>query len=93
MVLYKLGMVKKKQKVRFHKGDKRPGGQLSGKLKYKVEMVKEGKKILWTVLEKPTNNIVGKFFFEEDANILADFQNENRVWQNNGGIPKFLWNY
>ena len=24
---------------------------------------------------------------------LADFQNKNRVWQENGGIPKFLWNY
>ena len=86
-------MVKKKQKVRFHKGDRRPGGQLSKKLKYEVEMVKEGKKILWCVLETPTNNIVGKYFFEEDAHGLADFQNKNRVWQNNGGIPRFLWNY
>ena len=31
--------------------------------------------------------------FEEDANSLADFQNKHRVWQENGGIPKFLWNY
>ena len=38
-------MVKKKQKVRFHKGDKRPNS-LEKKLKYKVEMAKEGKKIL-----------------------------------------------
>ena len=87
-------MVKtKKQKVRFHKGDRRPGPGVSKKLSYKVEMAKEGKKILWLVLEQPTNNIVGKYFFEEDANSLADFQNENRVWQENGGIPKFLWNY
>ena len=56
-------------------------------------MAKEGKKILWLVLEQPTNNIVGKYFFEEDANSLADFQNEHKVWQENGGIPKFLWNY
>ena len=87
-------MVKtKKQKVRFHKGDKRPGPGVSKKLSYKVEMAKEGKKILWLVLEQPTNNIVGKYFFEEDANSLADFQNEHKVWQENGGIPKFLWNY
>ena len=87
-------MVKtKKQKVKFHKGDRRPGPGVSKKLSYKVEMAKEGKKILWLVLEQPTNNIVGKYFFEEDANSLADFQNEHKVWQENGGIPKFLWNY
>ena len=85
-------MVKKKQKVRFHKGDIRPN-KLNKKLRYKVEMAKEGKKILWHVLEKPTNNIVGKYFFEEDAQNLAQFQNKHRVLQENGGIPKFLWNY
>ena len=83
---------KKTQKVRFHKGDKRPN-TLENKLKYTVEMAKEGKKILWHVLEQPTNNIVCKYFFEEDAQHLADFQNKNRVWQENGGIPKFLFNY
>ena len=84
---------KKKQKVRFHKGDSRPAKELKNKLTYSVEMAKEGKKILWHVLEEPTNNVVGKYFFEEDANELADFQNKHRVWQENGGIPKFLWNY
>ena len=84
---------KKKQKVRFHKGDSRPAKGLKNKLTYSVEMAKEGKKILWHVLEEPTNNVVGKYFFQEDANQLADFQNEHRVWQENGGIPKFLWNY
>tara|TARA_B100000900_G_scaffold408227_1_gene422167 strand:+ start:582 stop:845 length:264 start_codon:yes stop_codon:yes gene_type:complete len=84
---------KKKQKVRFHKGDKRPGEGLSKKLKYQIEMVKEGKKILWHVLETPTNNIVSKYFFEEDAQKIVDFQNKHRVWQENGGIPRFLWNY
>ena len=83
---------KKKQKVRFHKGAKRPNN-LEKKLKYKVEMAKEGKKILWHVVELPTKNIVSKYFFEEDANSLAEFQNKHRVWQVNGGIPKFLWNY
>ena len=63
------------------------------KLSYKVEMAKEGKKILWHVIEQPTNNVVGKYFFEEDANQLADFQNEHKVWQVNGGIPKMLWNW
>ena len=59
-------MVKKKQKVRFHKGDKRPNS-LEKKLKYKIEMAKEGKKILWHVLESPTNNVVSKYFFEESC--------------------------
>jgi hypothetical protein len=45
------------------------------------------------VLETPTDNVVAKHFFEEDANVLADFQNKHRVWQENGGIPRFLWNY
>ena len=83
---------KKTQKVRFHKGDQRPGG-IDKKLTYTVEMAKEGKKILWHVVESPTNNIVSKYFFEEDAQKLADFQNKHRAWQENGGIPKFLWNY
>ena len=87
-------MVKKrKQKVRFHKGDRRPAKGLRKKLNYTVEMVKEKKKILWQVIESPTDNVVGKFFFEEDANDLANFQNKHKVWQENGGIPKFLWNY
>ena len=84
---------KKKQKVRFHKGDKRPGPGVRKKLTYSVEMAKEGKKILWHVLEQPTGNVVSKYFFEEDANSLAEFQNKHRVWQVNGGIPRFLWNY
>ena len=87
-------MVKRKtQKVRFNKGDKRPGGALKKKLTYSVEMAKEGKKILWHVIEQPTGFVVGKYFFEDDANELANFQNKHRVWQVNGGIPKFLWNY
>ena len=88
-------MVKNKtQKVRFHKGDKRPGNTLGHKkLSYTVEMIKEGRKILWQVIEQPTNNVVGKYFFEDDAQELADFQNKNKVWQVNGGIPRFLWNY
>ena len=88
-------MVKSKtQKVRFHRGDKRPGNTLGKtKLSYTVDMVKEGRKILWHVVEQPTNNVVGKYFFEDDAMVLADFQNKHKVWQVNGGIPRFLWNY
>ena len=45
-------MVKNKtQKVRFHRGDKRPGNKLGKtKLSYTVDMVKEGRKILWHVV-------------------------------------------
>ena len=85
-------MKKKKQKVRFHKGDRRPAKGIEP-LKYTIEMIKEGRKILWHVIESPTNNVVAKFFFEEDAKKLADFQNKHRVWQENGGIPSFLWNW
>ena len=46
-------------------------------------MVKKGRKITWQVKEKPTNNIVATYFFEEE--------NKNLVWEMNGGIPKFLW--
>ena len=82
----------KKQKVRFQKGDKRPRADKDyDKLSYTKKMVKKGRKILWQVKEKPTNNIVGTYFFEEDADRLVKFQNKHRVWELNGGIPKFLW--
>ena len=80
----------KKQKVKFHRGDKRPSS-LEGTLSYTKKMKKKGKDIVWQVVEKPTNNIVSEFFFEEDAFKLVKFQKKHKVWQANGGIPKFLW--
>jgi hypothetical protein len=80
----------KKQKVRFHKGDQRPGG-LTGTLSYTKKMIKRGKDIIWQVIEKPSKSVVYECFFEEDAHKLVKFQNKYKVWQNNGGIPKFLW--
>ncbi len=82
----------KKQKVRFHRGDRRPH-TMKKKLTYSTEMIKEGKKILWGVREQPTNNVVAKYFFEEDAKKLTEFQDKHKVWQENGGIPKMFWNY
>ena len=82
----------KKQKVRFHRGDRRPY-TIKKKLTYSTEMIKEGKKILWGVREQPTNNVVAKYFFEEDAKKLAEFQDKHKVWQENGGLPKMFWNY
>lgn len=79
----------RKQKVRFHRGDKRPA-IYKYKLSYEKKLVKQGRKILWHVIEKPTNQIVSEFFFEEDADKLAKFQNKNKVWQENGGIVKHL---
>ena len=78
----------KKQKVRFHRGDRKPR---SDKVSYKVKMKKRGRKFVWQVIEHPTKNAVAEFFFEEDAQKMADFQSKNRVWELNGGIPKFLW--
>ena len=65
----------KKQKVRFSRNDKRPA-KYNYKLSYEKKLVKKGKKILWHVIEKPTNQIVSEFFFEEDADKLAKFQNK-----------------
>ena len=80
----------KTQKVRFRKGDKRPGN-FEGTLSYTKKMIKKKKNIYWQVIEKPTKNIVWEGFFEEDAHKLVKFQNKHKVWQVNGGIPKFLW--
>ena len=83
---------KKTQKVRFHKGDRKPKSDKEyDTLSYKIKMKKRGRKLIWQVIEKPTNNAVAEYFFEEDAQKLADFQNKHKVWQMNGGIPQFLW--
>ena len=80
----------KKQKVRFHKGDRRPNN-LQPDLSYTKKMVKRGKEIIWQVIEKPTKNVISEYFFEEDAQKIADFQNKNQVWKLSGGIPKMFW--
>ena len=82
----------KKQKVRFHKGDRKPRSDKEyGDLSYKVKMKKRGRKILWQVIEQPTKNTIAEYFFEEDAQKIADFQNKNQVWKLSGGIPKMFW--
>ena len=82
----------KKQKVRFHKGDRKPKSDKEyNDLSYKVKMKKKGRRILWQVIEQPTKNTIAEYFFEEDAQKIADFQNKQRVWQLNGGIPRCLW--
>jgi hypothetical protein len=78
-----------KQKVRFHKSDRRPG-RLTENLFYEKKMIKKGKDILWQAIERPTNTIVKQSFFEEDVEQLVIFHNKHRVWQSNGGIPLFL---
>jgi hypothetical protein len=79
----------KTQKVRFGRGDKRPANY-TYKLSYEKKLVKKAKKIVWHVIEKPTGSILSEFFFEEDADKLAKFQNKNKVWQVNGGIVPHL---
>ena len=82
----------KKQKVRFHKGDRKPKSDKEyNDLSYKVKMKKKGRKILWQVVEQPTKNTIAEYFFEEDAQKLADFQNKNQVWKLSDGIPKMFW--
>lgn len=60
------------------------------KLHYTKSMVKKRGKIYWRVTEKPTGTIVKDYFFEKDARALVRFQNKERVWEANGGIPHFL---
>jgi hypothetical protein len=81
---------KKLQKVKFHKGDRRPNNEQPS-LSYVKKMKKHKKDIIWEVIEKPTDNVIAQFFFEEDAFKLTKFQNKYKVWEPNGGIPKFLW--
>ena len=79
----------KKQKVRFHRNDKRPG-HLGSQLSYEKKMVKSNNKIQWQAVERPTGTIIRQSFFEEDIENIVNFQNKHRQWQSNGGIPKFL---
>ena len=79
----------KKQKVRFHRNDKRPGG-LNENLSYEKKIIKKGRSILWQAIEQPTGTIIKQSFFEEDIEELVSFHNKHRVWQLNGGIPLFL---
>jgi len=83
---------KKPQKVRFHRGDKRPGGAaLKEKdLFYTQKMIKKGRKIVWHCIEHPSGRIIKECFFEEDASDFIKFQNKHKVWLVNGGIPDFL---
>ena len=80
----------KLQKVKSHRGDKRPNN-LQPPLSYIKKMVKRGKEIILQVIEEPTKNVVAEYFFEEDAHKLTNFQNKFKVWEGNGGIPNFLW--
>ena len=86
-------MIKKRktQKVRFHKGDKRPGDQSNKDLHYRKRMKKKDGDIIWQVLEYPKKKGVAEYFFEEDAHKLVKFQNKYKVWDLEGGIPKFLY--
>ena len=81
--------MEKTQKVKFHRGDRRPNNE-QPKLSYTKKMIKRGEDIIWQVIEKPTKSIICEYFFEEDAQKLVKFQNKNKVWESNGGIPKFL---
>ena len=81
----------KKQKVRFHKGDKRPGNQMLTDLHYRKRMKKKDGDIIWQVLEYPNKKIVAEYFFEEDAHKLVKFQNKNKKLNFEGCIPKILY--
>jgi hypothetical protein len=81
----------KKQKVKFHRGDQRPGNHSEKDLHYRKRMAKKNGNIIWQVLEYPKKNVIAEFFFEEDAHKIVKFQNKHKVWKLEGGIPKFLY--
>jgi len=83
----------KLQKVKFHRGDRRPGDQMTKDLHYRKRMIKKDNDIVWQVMEYPHKRIVAEYFFEEDAHKLVKFQNKNKTWNLEGGIPKFLCIY
>ena len=60
------------------------------KLRNSKRLRKRGGKMFWQVIERPTNVLIGEYFFEEDAKQIVDFQNKNQVWAINGGVPDFL---
>ena len=45
------------------------------------------------MIESPSNNVVAKCEFRDDAEHLVEFHNKHQVWRVNMGIPKMLWNY
>jgi hypothetical protein len=53
-------------------------------------MKKKNGDIIWQVLEYPNKKVIAEYFFEEDAHKLVKFQNKHKVWNLEGGIPKFL---
>ena len=59
------------------------------KLRYSKRLRKRGGKMFWQVIERPTNVLIGEYFFEEDAKQIVDFQNKNQVWAINGGTRFF----
>ena len=60
-------------------------------LHYRKRMKKKNGDIIWQVLEYPKKVVIAEFFFEEDAHKLVKFQNKNKTWNLEGGIPKFLY--
>ena len=54
----------KKQKVRFHKGDRRPNNEQPD-LSYTKKMIKRGKDIKWQVIEKPTKSVYVNVFLKK----------------------------
>ena len=70
---------RKVQRVRFHKGDKRPGNTRKG-VYYKSAMVKKNGKILWRAIEMPRGLVLKESFFEEDIKKVVKFQNKNKTF-------------
>ena len=53
-------------------------------------MSKRKGKVRWLVIEKPTGSIIAEEVFEDEAKLIADFQNKHKQWETSGGVAKHL---
>lgn len=75
-------MFKRRKKQRYKKPTKPPV------LNYTYKPVKKGNDMYFEVYENA--KVIAKYFFEDDAKRIVNFQNKNQVWRMNEGVPNWL---
>ena len=59
-------------------------------IKYEKKLSKFKGTMRWLVIERPTGSILNAYTFEDEAQTVVDFQNKNRVWTSQGGVPAYI---
>ena len=57
-------------------------------LSYEKKLSKRNGQMRWLIIERPTGSIISEKVFEDEADEIVKFQNQNQVW-----APKGLPNY